>query len=159
MHILAQYVRLSELPADLLPTLRFWPPRHGEPPSPPGVHRLESNRPGSDAMRNSATHSSKNPAKEIALLKTQLEQLSEAINGTGSSILARGEEALEESLRSARQLIAKYGDTAKAVAQDTVKLKEKAADTLIEQTEARPLTTLTAILGIGFLAGWLCRRH
>ncbi len=94
-------------------------------------------------MRNSATHSSKDPAKEIALLKTQLEQLSEAVNGTGSSILARGEEALEESLRSARQLIAKYGDTAKAIAQDTVKLKDKAADTLIEQTEARPLTTLT----------------
>ncbi len=110
-------------------------------------------------MRNSATHSSKDPAKEIALLKTQLEQLSEAVNGTDSSILARGEEALEESLRSARQLIAKYGDTAKAIAQDTVKLKDKAADTLIEQTEARPLTTLTAILGIGFLAGWLCRRH
>ena len=110
-------------------------------------------------MRNSATHSSKDPAKEIALLKTQLEELSEAVNGTGSSILARGEEALEKSLRSARQLIAKYGDTAKAIAQDTVKLKDKAADTLIEQTEARPLTTLMAILGIGFLAGWLCRRH
>ena len=110
-------------------------------------------------MRNSATHSSKDPAKEIALLKTQLEQLSEAINGTGSSILARGEEALEESLRSARQLIAKYGDTAKSIVNDTAKLKNKATDTLIEHTEARPLTTLAAIVGIGFLAGWLFRRH
>lgn len=110
-------------------------------------------------MRNSATHSSKDPAKEIALLKTQLEELSEAVNGTGSSILARGEEALEESLRSARQLIAKYGDTAKSIAQDTIKMRDKATDTLIEHTEARPLTTLAAILGVGFLAGWLCRRN
>ena len=110
-------------------------------------------------MPNSATHSSKNPAKEIALLKTQLEQLSEAINGTGSSILARGEEALEESLRSARQLIAKYGDTAKSIVNDTAKLKNKATDTLIEHTEARPLTTVAAILAVGFLAGWLSRRN
>src|SRR3981189_2148157 len=134
-------------------------PATGNLPRHPAFTGSNPNSPGSDAMRNSATHSSKDPAKEIALLKTQLEELSEAVNGTGSSILARGEEALEESLRSARQLIAKYADTAKAIAQDTVKLKDKAADTLIEQTEARPLTTLTAILGIGFLAGWLCRRR
>jgi hypothetical protein len=110
-------------------------------------------------MRNAATKSNKDLAREIAVLKTQLEQLSEDVNGTGSSILARDEGALGESLRSARQLIAKYGDTAKAIAQDTVKLKDKAAATLIEQTEARPLATLMAILGIGFLAGWLCRRN
>jgi hypothetical protein len=40
-----------------------------------------------------------------------------------------------------------------------VRLKNKATDTLIEHTEARPLTTLAAIVGIGFLAGWLFRRH
>jgi ElaB/YqjD/DUF883 family membrane-anchored ribosome-binding protein len=73
--------------------------------------------------------------------------------------VARGEEALEETLRSARELIAKYGDTAKSIAKDTVRLKNKATDTLIEHTEARPLTTLAAIVGIGFLAGWLFRRH
>jgi len=56
-------------------------------------------------------------------------------------------------------VIAKYGDTAKAFAQDTAKLKDKATDTLIEQTEIRPLTTFAAIIGIGFLAGWLCRRQ
>jgi len=36
-------------------------------------------------------------------------------------------------------------DTAKAFAQDTVKLKDKATDTLIEQTETRPLTTFAAM--------------
>mgnify|MGYP006921769193 FL=1 len=69
-----------------------------------------------------------------------------------------GEEAIEETLKSARALIAKYGDTAKSVAQDTINLKNKATDTLIEQTETRPLTTVAAIIGIGFLAGYLCRR-
>ena len=110
-------------------------------------------------MRNSATHSGKDLAKEIALLKAQLDDLSDSVNGAGNSIVERGQEALEETLRSARELIAKYGDTAKSIAKDTVRLKNKAADTLIEHTEARPLTTLAAIVGIGFLAGWLFRRH
>jgi len=110
-------------------------------------------------MRNAATHSGKDLAREVALLKQQLDDLSDAVNGTGSSIMARGEAALEETLKSARELVAKYGDTAKAVVHDTAKLKEKATDTLIEQTETRPLTTFAAIIGIGFLAGWLFRRH
>jgi len=117
-------------------------------------------------MRNSATHNGKDLAKEIALLKAQLEDLADSVNGTGSSIVARGEEALEETLRSARELIAKYGDTAKSIARDANSLKDKAADfkdraadTLIEHTESRPLTTLAAVLGFGFLAGWLCRRN
>jgi ElaB/YqjD/DUF883 family membrane-anchored ribosome-binding protein len=110
-------------------------------------------------MRNSATHSGKDLAKEIALLKAQLDDLSDSVNGAGHSIVERGQEALEETLHSARELIAKYGDTAKSIAKDTVRLKNKATDTLIEHTEARPLTTLAAIVGIGFLAGWLFRRH
>ena len=109
-------------------------------------------------MRNSATHNGKDLAREIALLKQQLDELADSVNGTGSSIVARGEAALEETLKSARELVAKYGDTAKAIADDTLKLKTRATDTLIKHTEARPLTTLAAIIGVGFLAGWLCRR-
>jgi ElaB/YqjD/DUF883 family membrane-anchored ribosome-binding protein len=110
-------------------------------------------------MRNAATHNGKDLAREITLLKEQLDELSESVNGTGSSIVARGEAALEETLRSARELVAKYGDTAKSIAQDTAKLRDNATDTLIEHTEAHPLTTLAAIIGVGFLAGWLCRRN
>jgi ElaB/YqjD/DUF883 family membrane-anchored ribosome-binding protein len=109
-------------------------------------------------MRNSATNG-KDLAREITLLKEQLEQLADSVNGTGSSMVARGEAAIEETLKSARELVAKYGDTAKSFADDTMRLKDKAADTLIEHTEARPMTTLAAIVGIGFLAGWLCRRN
>ena len=110
-------------------------------------------------MRAASHANGKDLAKEINLLKAQLEELTNSMGGTGQSIVARGEEAVEETLRSARELIAKYGDTAKAVAQDTIDLKNKATDKLIEHTEARPLTTLAAVVGIGFLAGWLCRRQ
>jgi ElaB/YqjD/DUF883 family membrane-anchored ribosome-binding protein len=110
-------------------------------------------------MRAASHHNGKDLAKEIALLKAQLEELTDSVNGTGHSIVARGEEALEETLRSARELIAKYGDTAKAIATDTIDLKNKATDKFVETAETRPLTTLAAIAGIGFLAGWLCRRQ
>ena len=110
-------------------------------------------------MRNAATHNGKDLAREITLLRQQLDELADTVNGTGSTLVARGEAALEDTLKSARELVAKYGDTAKAIADDTKKLRDKATDTLIEQTETRPLTTLAAIIGIGFLAGWLCRRH
>jgi ElaB/YqjD/DUF883 family membrane-anchored ribosome-binding protein len=111
-------------------------------------------------MRNSATHhDGKDLAKQISLLRTQLEELAETVNGTKSSLIGRGEEVIEDTLRSARELIAKYSDTAKSMAQDAAKLKDKASETLVEQTEAHPFTTLAALVGIGFLAGWLCRRR
>ena len=103
-----------------------------------------------------ASHANgKDLAKEISLLKAQLEELTESMGGAGQSVVARGEEAVEETLKSARELIAKYGDTAK----DTIDLKNKAADKIVEHAEARPITTLAAVVGIGFLAGWLCRRQ
>ena len=83
-------------------------------------------------MRNTETHSGKDLAHEIALLKRQLDDLSSSVTDSGQSILTRGEAVL-----------------------GTVK---KAKDTLIEQTETRPLTTLAAVAGIGFLAGLLYRR-
>lgn len=110
-------------------------------------------------MRAASHANGKDLAKEISLLKAQLEELTESINGTGPSMVARSEEAIEETIKSARELIARYGDTAKAIAEDTITLKNKATDKLVEQTEARPLMTVAAIVGIGFLAGWLCRRQ
>ena len=74
-------------------------------------------------------------------------------------ISCRGEAALEETLKSARELVAKYGDTAKAIAHDTAKLKDKATDTLFEQSESLQITTFAAIIGIGFIACWICRRN
>lgn len=110
-------------------------------------------------MRAASHANGKDLAKEISMLKAQLEELTESMSGTGHSMVAKGEEAVEDTIRAARELIAKYGDTAKAIAEDTIDLKNKATDKLVEHTEARPLTTVAAIAGIGFLAGWLCRRQ
>jgi hypothetical protein len=83
-------------------------------------------------MRNAGSHSGRDLAHEIALLKRQLDDLSSTVSESGQSILARGEEV--------------------------VGTFKKAKDTLIEQTAQRPLTTLAAVAGICFLAGWLYRR-
>jgi ElaB/YqjD/DUF883 family membrane-anchored ribosome-binding protein len=110
-------------------------------------------------MRAASHANGKDLTKEIAMLKAQLEELTESMNDTGQSIVSKGEEAVEDTIRAARELIAKYGDTAKALAEDTISLKNKATDKLVEQAETRPLTTVAAIAGIAFLAGWLCRRQ
>ena len=46
-------------------------------------------------MRAASNANGKDLAKEIALLKAQLEELTESMTGTGQSIVARGEEAVE----------------------------------------------------------------
>ena len=84
-------------------------------------------------MRNAATHSGKDLAREIALLKKQLDDLASSASDTGNSIIAHGQSMLGRVKR--------------------------ATDTVIEQTETRPLTTLAAVAGIGFLAGLLYCRH
>jgi ElaB/YqjD/DUF883 family membrane-anchored ribosome-binding protein len=83
-------------------------------------------------MRSAGIHNGKDLAHQIYLLKKQLDDLSSSVADSGQSILASGETVL-----------------------DTVK---KAKDSLVEQTETRPLTTLAAVAGIGFLVGWLYRR-
>ena len=112
-------------------------------------------------MRNAAIHTNgKDLAKEIAALKTQLEELAESVSGTsGSALVARGEEALEDALVAARAFIDKHGDTARKLANETSKLKDKATTSLVETAETHPFSTLAAVLGIGFLAGYLCRRQ
>lgn len=110
-------------------------------------------------MRNSGGYETKDLAKQIALLRSQLDDLADTVNGTSDTLLHRGEEKLHDTLRSARELIGKYGDSAKHMAEEAVRLKQKASDTLVHQTEEHPLTTVAAILSIGFLAGWLFRRR
>jgi ElaB/YqjD/DUF883 family membrane-anchored ribosome-binding protein len=111
-------------------------------------------------MRNSAGgHEAKDLAKQIALLRSQLDDIAETLDGTKEGLLHRGQEALEDTMQSARDLIAKYGDSAKAMADNALRLKQKAGDTLVAHSEDHPMTTIAAILGIGMLAGWLLRRR
>ncbi len=48
-------------------------------------------------MRTASHTNGKDLAKEITLLKAQLEELTESMSGTGHSMVAKREEAVEET--------------------------------------------------------------
>jgi len=103
-------------------------------------------------MRNGHTaHSVKDVQKELEALKAKLNELARSIQDDASEAagvvadgtkIAKhyGEDLLETALDSAKSL----GDTATKHVLTSIKDK--------------PLGTLAALFGIGFLAGYLCRR-
>ena len=122
------------------------------------------------ANGTATANSTKELVKEIAVLKAQLKKLStsiekDATNGIGgalSEIQTKSKEAIDEVLETAQSIIDDYSDSAKestkALMQKSAKLRDDATETLIETVKERPLATLAAVVGIGFLAGYLCRR-
>jgi len=122
------------------------------------------------ANGTATANSTKELIKEISVLKSQLKKLSTSIekdasNGIGgalSDIQAKSKETIDEVIETAQALIDDYSDNAKeatkALMQKSAQLRDDATDTLIETVKERPIATLAAIIGIGFLAGYLCRR-
>ena len=124
-------------------------------------------------MRGNGTataNSTKDLIKEISVLKGQLKKLSTSIekdasnglNGALSDIQAKSKETIDEVLETAQAFLDEYSDSAKettkALLQKSVKLRDDATDTLIETVKERPIATLATVIGIGFVAGYLCRR-
>ena len=119
---------------------------------------------------NGTTASTKDLVKEISVLKTQLKKLStsiekEAANGIGGALnemQTKSKEAIDEVLETAQAFMDGYSDSAnettRALLNKSAELRDEATETLIETVKARPLATLAAVVGIGFLAGYLCRR-
>lgn len=119
---------------------------------------------------NGTTASTKELIKEVSVLKAQLKKLSasietEASKGIGGALnemQSKSKEAIDEVLETAQAFIDGYSDSAKettrALLNKSAELRDEAAETLVETVKARPLTTLAAVVGIGFLAGYLCRR-
>ncbi len=117
------------------------------------------------------TQSSKDLVKEINALKVQLKKLSstleaEADDGASrvlSTVENKSKQAIDSAIQAAQDFVDEYGETARdtmdAIARKSAELRDKAKDSLVETVENRPLGTLAAIVGIGFLAGYLCRRH
>jgi ElaB/YqjD/DUF883 family membrane-anchored ribosome-binding protein len=115
-------------------------------------------------------NSTKDLVKEISVLKAQLKKLSTSIekdasngiNGALSDLQAKSKETIDEVIETAQAFIDDYSDSAKdatkALMQKSAKLRDDATDTLIETVKERPLATLATVVGIGFLAGYLCRR-
>lgn len=114
--------------------------------------------------------SGKELVKEITALKAQLRKLSAAMEADGndgvksalSAIEGKSRAAIDDALEAAQSFIDEQTDTARDVAgamvDKTAKMRDAAADSLIETVQSRPFATLAAVVGIGFLAGFLCRR-
>jgi len=114
--------------------------------------------------------SSKDLVKEIGVLKSQLKKLSSAmeadasdgVNGAISAVQSKSRAAIDDAIEAATAFIDEQTDHARDMADSALEkateARDAAADTLIKTVKERPLTTLAAVVGIGFLAGLLCRR-
>ena len=114
--------------------------------------------------------SHKDLVKEINGLKIQLKKLSSALEAEANdgvsravgAIEAKSKEAIDDAIAAAQEFIDDYADTARdaaaALGKKSAQIRDAATDSLVEAVEARPLGTLAALLGLGFLAGYLCRR-
>ena len=122
-------------------------------------------------MRANGTTQHKDLVKEINALKVQLKNLSaaledeahEGVNRAVGAIEARSKQAIDHAIETAQEFIDDYADSAADAAaritKKTAQMRDAASDSLVEAVEARPFGTLAAVLGLGFLAGYLCRRH
>jgi hypothetical protein len=122
------------------------------------------------ANGTASTLPSKELVKEINALKAQLKKLSAAMETDASegvsravgAVEAKSKEAIDEAIETAQSFIDEYSESAKdyaaALGKKSEQLRESAANSLVESVQARPFGTLAAVIGIGFLAGFLCRR-
>jgi ElaB/YqjD/DUF883 family membrane-anchored ribosome-binding protein len=113
---------------------------------------------------------SKDLVKEINALKAQLKKLSAAMEADATegvsravgAVEARSKEAIDEAIETAQSFIDEYAENAKdyaaALGRKSEQIRDSAANSLVESVQARPFGTLAAVIGIGFLAGFLCRR-
>ena len=123
-------------------------------------------------MRNGTANAipSKDLVKEINALKAQLKRVSDAMANDASdgmnraidAVESKGRETLDDAVDAAQRFIDEYTDTAKDTASKLARVssqvRDSAADSMVETVQARPFATLAAVVGLGFLAGYLCRR-
>jgi ElaB/YqjD/DUF883 family membrane-anchored ribosome-binding protein len=123
-------------------------------------------------MRNGTANAipSKDLVKEINALKAQLKRVSDAMatdasdgmNRAIDAVESKGRETLDDAVDAAQRFIDEYTDTAKDTASKLARVssqvRDSAADSMVETVQARPFATLAAVVGLGFLAGYLCRR-
>jgi ElaB/YqjD/DUF883 family membrane-anchored ribosome-binding protein len=122
---------------------------------------------------NGTTHAipSKELVNEINALKAQLKRVSDAmahdasdgVNRVIDTVESKSRETIDDAVEAAQRFIDEYSETAKdtaaRLATKSAKMRDNAAASLVETVQARPFGTLAAVIGIGFLAGYLCRRN
>ena len=104
-------------------------------------------------MRNGHTAQSvKDVQKELKALKAKLNDLAESIQDDA----AEAGSAFADGAKLAKH----YGEDLVESALDSAKsLGDTAAKQVLASIKEKPIGTLAALVGIGFLAGYLCRRH
>ena len=114
---------------------------------------------------------SKELIKEINALKAQLKRVSDAMASDASegmnraidAVESKSRETIDDAVAAAQRFLDDYSDTARdtasRVAAKSAQIRESAADTLVDRVQANPFGTMAAVIGIGFLAGYLCRRN
>jgi hypothetical protein len=122
------------------------------------------------ANGNSGRQVNRELVKEINALKAQLRKLSAAmeaeanagVSRTLGTIEAKSKEAIDSAIETAQDFIDHYADSARdaaeALTEKASDMREAATESLVDAVRTRPLGTLAAIAGIGFLAGYLWRR-
>jgi ElaB/YqjD/DUF883 family membrane-anchored ribosome-binding protein len=117
-----------------------------------------------------AAHSNKDLVKEINALKAQLKKLSAAMESEAndgvsralSTVESKSKQAIDDAIEAAQSFIDEYAETARdgmnALSKRSAELRDQATESLVETVQNRPFGTLAAIVGVGFLAGYLCRR-
>lgn len=120
--------------------------------------------------QNGAALHTKDIQKEIAALKVRLSNLADSIDvedieGIGKAIgriEASSKEAVGDAAKAAQALLDDVPKLAKAygasIADSAKAMGETATNTVVETVKSRPLGSIAAIIAIGFLAGYLCRR-
>ena len=118
----------------------------------------------------SAFRANKELIREVNSLRTQLKRLSasmehEAEGSAGRALNAvesKSKEAIDAAISAAQDFIDQYADGARdavhEVSRRTAELREQAAESVVDTVRARPFVTLATIAGVGFLAGFLCRK-
>ena len=120
--------------------------------------------------QNGAALHTKDIQKEIGALKARLSDLADSLDldeveGIGKAIgriEARSKEAVGDAAKAAQALIDDVPKLARAygasIAGNAQAMGESATNAVVETVKSRPLGSIAAIIGIGFLAGYLCRR-
>ncbi len=122
------------------------------------------------ANGTATANSTRDLIKEISVLKAQLKKLSTSIekdasnglNGALNDLQAKSKETIDEVIETAQAFLDEYSDSAKettkALMQKSAQLRDDATEALVDTVKERPIATLAAVIGIGFVAGYLCRR-
>jgi ElaB/YqjD/DUF883 family membrane-anchored ribosome-binding protein len=103
----------------------------------------------------------KDLAREVAALKVQLKKVTDVLEAEASEtagqavdkVQSKGKEAIDHAIEAAQAESAR--DKARRLARKSGEVRTAAEETV----QAHPLSTVAAMVGIGFLAGYLCRRH